>query len=71
MSVKIYKGEGDIALDLEEMVKTFDQLNFGSYPFSEKGVYGTNIVIRGKIKNLWKKQKIKFVLSHEIKTRRN
>ncbi|MCH1562969.1 MAG: molybdopterin-binding protein, partial [Rhodobacteraceae bacterium] len=47
LSVKIYKGEGDIALDLEEMVKTFDQLNFGSYPFSEKGVYGTNIVIRG------------------------
>ena len=52
LSVKIYKGEGDIALDLEEMVKTFDQLNFGSYPFSEKGVYGTNIVIRGKDKKL-------------------
>ena len=52
LSVKIYKGEGDIALDLEEMVKTFDQLNFGSYPFSEKGVYGTNIVIRGTDKKL-------------------
>ncbi len=52
LSVKIYKGEGDIALDLEEMVKTFDQLNFGSYPFSEKGVYGTNIVIRGNDKKL-------------------
>lgn len=52
MSVKIYKGEGDIALDLEEMVKTFDQLNFGSYPFSEKGVHGTNIVIRGTDKKL-------------------
>ena len=52
LSVKIYKGEGDIALDLEEMVKTFDQLNFGSYPFSEKGVHGTNIVIRGNDKKL-------------------
>ena len=52
LSVKIYKGEGDIALDLEEIVKTFNQLNFGSYPFSEKGVYGTNIVIRGKDKKL-------------------
>ena len=52
MSVKIFKGEGDIALDLEEIVKTFNQLNFGSYPFSEKGVYGTNIVIRGKDKKL-------------------
>lgn len=52
LSIKIYKGEGDIALDLEEMVKTFDQLNFGSYPFSEKGVHGTNIVIRGTDKKL-------------------
>ena len=52
LSVKIHKGEGDIALDLEEMVKTFDQLNFGSYPFSEKGVHGTNIVIRGNDKKL-------------------
>jgi len=52
LSVKIFKGEGDIALDLEEIVKMFDQLNFGSYPFSEKGVYGTNIVIRGKDKKL-------------------
>ena len=33
-------------------MKTFNQLNFGSYPFSEKGVYGTNIVIRGKDKKL-------------------
>ena len=52
LSIKIFKGEGDIALDLEEMVKTFDQLNFGSYPFSEKGVHGTNIVIRGTDKKL-------------------
>lgn len=52
LSIKIYKGEGDIALDLEEMVKTFDHLNFGSYPFSEKGVHGTNIVIRGNDKKL-------------------
>ena len=54
LSVKIFKGEGDIALDLEEIVKTFNQLTFGSYPFNEKGVYGTNVVIRGKDKKLIK-----------------
>ena len=59
LSVKIYKGEGDIALDLEEVVKTFDQLTFGSYPFSEKGVYGTNIVIRGKDKKLMEEAEVK------------
>ena len=59
LSVKIFKGEGDIALDLEEIVKTFNQLNFGSYPFSEKGVHGTNIVIRGTDKKLMEEAKDK------------
>ena len=47
-SVKLHKGEGDIALELEQIVREFSKLNFGSYPFNEKGVHGTNIVIRGK-----------------------
>ena len=52
LSIKLYKGEGDIALELEKIVKAFSRLNFGSYPFNENGIYGTNIVIRGKDKKL-------------------
>ena len=51
-SVKLCKGEGDIALELEQIVKAFSKLNFGSYPFIENGIHGTNIVIRGKDKKL-------------------
>ena len=52
ISIKLYKGEGDIALELEQIVKAFSKLTFGSYPFNENGIYGTNIVIRGKDKKL-------------------
>ena len=52
ISVKLYKGEGDIALELEQIVKAFSELNFGSYPFDENGIHGTNIVIRGKDEKL-------------------
>ena len=52
LSIKLYKGEGDIALELEQIVKAFSELNFGSYPFNENGIHGTNIVIRGKDKKL-------------------
>lgn len=52
LSIKLYKGEGDIALELEQIVKAFSKLNFGSYPFNENGIHGTNIVIRGKDKKL-------------------
>ncbi len=52
LSIKLYRGEGDIALELEQIVKAFSKLNFGSYPFNENGIHGTNIVIRGKDKKL-------------------
>ena len=52
ISIKLYKGEGDIALELEQIVKAFSKLDFGSYPFDENGIHGTNIVIRGKDKKL-------------------
>ena len=52
ISIKLYKGEGDIALELEQIVKGFSKLTFGSYPFNENGIHGTNIVIRGKDKKL-------------------
>ena len=52
ISIKLYKGEGDIALELEQIVKAFNKLTFGSYPFNENGIHGTNIVIRGRDKKL-------------------
>ena len=52
ISIKLFKGEGDIALELEKIVKAFSKLTFGSYPFNENGIHGTNIVIRGKDKKL-------------------
>ena len=52
ISIKLYKGEGDIALELEQIVKAFSKLTFGSYPFNENGIHGTNIVIRGKDQKL-------------------
>ena len=55
ISIKLYKGEGDIALELEQIVKAFSKLTFGSYPFNENGIHGTNIVIRGKDKKLMTK----------------
>ncbi len=59
ISIKLYKGEGDIALELEQIVKAFSKLTFGSYPFNENGIHGTNIVIRGKDKKLMIKAKEK------------
>ena len=59
ISIKLYKGEGDIALELEQIVKAFSKLTFGSYPFNENGIVGTNIVIRGKDKKLMIKAKEK------------
>ncbi|MCK0143973.1 molybdopterin-binding protein [Aliiroseovarius sp. F20344] len=46
-SVRINRGEGDIAGPLGELAQQHDTLSFGSYPFIENGAYGANIVIRG------------------------
>lgn len=46
-TVRITKGEGDIAGPLGELAKEFAALSFGSYPFQKDGKHGANIVIRG------------------------
>jgi len=46
-SVRVDRGEGDIAEPLGEMVATYPTLSFGSYPFQRDGKFGTNIVVRG------------------------
>lgn len=46
-SLRIERGEGEIAGPLGEIARDFDDLSIGSYPFQQNGVYGANIVMRG------------------------
>jgi molybdenum cofactor synthesis domain-containing protein len=52
VSVKIFKPEGEIAQRLKEIAAKFSDVSIGSYPFSEKGIYGTNLVARHSDKNI-------------------
>ncbi|WP_413450032.1 molybdopterin-binding protein [Georgenia phoenicis] len=45
--VRFEVGEGRIATRLRHLVEEMPQLSFGSYPFHEGAVRGTNIVVRG------------------------
>jgi molybdenum cofactor synthesis domain-containing protein len=47
-SLRVERGEGDIAAPLTALAEAYPDLSFGSYPFSQNGLYGTNIVIRGQ-----------------------
>ncbi len=46
-TLRVQRGEGDIAGPLAELAEAFSDLSIGSYPFQKDGVYGANIVIRG------------------------
>ncbi|WP_299355357.1 molybdopterin-binding protein [uncultured Shimia sp.] len=46
-SLRIDRGEGDIAGPLSELAATYPDLSIGSYPFQKNGAFGSNIVIRG------------------------
>ena len=46
-SVRIERGEGDIAGPLGELAQAHADLSFGSYPFQQNGKFGANVVIRG------------------------
>ncbi|WP_043501455.1 competence/damage-inducible protein A [Georgenia sp. SUBG003] len=45
--VRFEVGEGRIATPLRELAEAMPHLSFGSYPFREGEVRGTNIVVRG------------------------
>ena len=47
LTVSTYLGEGVIARPLEDLQKTFSDLDLGSYPFFRGGRFGTSLVIRG------------------------
>ncbi len=46
-TLKLNRGEGDIAKPLAALALRYPALSMGSYPFQRDGVYGTNVVIRG------------------------
>ena len=46
-SLRIERGEGDIAGPLRDLAGRHPELSFGSYPFNRDGVYGASIVVRG------------------------
>lgn len=46
-SLRIWRGEGDIAGPLGQLAQDFADLSIGSYPFQKDGVFGAQIVIRG------------------------
>jgi len=46
-SVRVARGEGDIAEVLTGMVDAYPELNFGSYPFQRDGRFQVNVVVRG------------------------
>ncbi|MFL4469714.1 competence/damage-inducible protein A [Tateyamaria armeniaca] len=46
-TLRIERGEGDIAGPLGELANTYPDLSIGSYPYQKDGKFGANIVIRG------------------------
>ncbi len=46
-TLRLMKGEGDIAGPLGQFAQDFPDLSVGSYPFQKDGVYGSNVVVRG------------------------
>lgn len=46
-TLRMMKGEGDLAGPLGTFASEYPQLSVGSYPFQKNGVYGSNIVVRG------------------------
>jgi len=46
-TLRIERGEGEIAGPLGQLAAEFPDLSIGSYPYQQNGVYGANIVIRG------------------------
>ena len=46
-SLRVNRGEGEIAGDFAALAGRYPDLTMGSYPFTVNGVYGTNLVIRG------------------------
>ena len=46
-TLRLMRGEGEIAADFGALAAEYPALSMGSYPFTLNGAYGTNLVIRG------------------------
>ena len=46
-SLRMLRGEGEIATPFATFAAEYPDLQMGSYPFNNDGIYGTNLVIRG------------------------
>lgn len=46
-TLRVMRGEGEIAAPLAALAAEYPALSFGSYPFQRDGVFGTNLVVRG------------------------
>ncbi len=46
-SLRLNRGEGDIAAPLGAVARDFPDLSLGSYPFQQNGAFGTSVVLRG------------------------
>jgi molybdenum cofactor synthesis domain-containing protein len=46
-TLRVDRGEGEIAADFGALAAEFPDLSMGSYPFIQNGAHGTNLVIRG------------------------
>jgi len=46
-TIRIERGEGEIAGPLTELAEANPEVSIGSYPYIRNGVYGSNIVVRG------------------------
>lgn len=46
-TIRIQRGEGEIAGPLATLAEEYPDLSIGSYPYIQGGIYGANIVVRG------------------------
>lgn len=46
-SLRVNRGEGDIAEAFGKLAAEYPDLSMGSYPFIQNGAHGTNLVVRG------------------------
>ncbi len=46
-SLRVMRGEGDIAATLSAVAEAFPDLSIGCYPFQKDGIFGANVVVRG------------------------
>lgn len=46
-SLRVERGEGEIAAAFGALAAEYPELSMGSYPFQSNGLHGTNLVIRG------------------------